>query len=242
MTREHQNLIKQFIDFKRKTWGYIEETKDCFNKMKIAEQTVAQTYPVYDHRLLCDPKSPFRLYDCLRPTLNEELRIPRELFELNSHREDIKLKIQLRNIELKIKETKAKELSQELAVQRAIVAQQKSEQETIKWHIAFLKDGRNIKQMIEDYDKVCQKLTTLQLKMDKALSDHANEIEEEKLIQIGLRQRISKLHNKVINPLLLEVKVKEELINRLSIEYNLCAKDLKMLNTIVRIPTMCQEF
>ena len=42
--------------------------------------------------------------------------------------------------------------------------------------------------------------------------------------------------------MLLEIKVKDELIRRLKNENNLNVKDLKMLNTIIRIPKMTTEF
>ena len=46
----------------------------------------------------------------------------------------------------------------------------------------------------------------------------------------------------VIKPLMFEVKVKDEIIKRMKSELDTNIRDLKMLNTIVRIPTMCQEF
>ena len=80
------------------------------NKMVIAEKIAAATYPVYDYRLLTDQYSPFRLYDCLKPVLFENLKKPIEIYENYTHAEDIKLKIQLRNVELQIKETQADHL------------------------------------------------------------------------------------------------------------------------------------
>lgn len=42
--------------------------------------------------------------------------------------------------------------------------------------------------------------------------------------------------------MILEIKVKDELIKRLKEENKLNVKDLKMLNTIIRIPKMTTEF
>ena len=47
---------------------------------------------------------------------------------------------------------------------------------------------------------------------------------------------------KVIKPMLYEIKVKDELISRIRAEYDMNAKDLKMMNTIIRIPKMTSEF
>ena len=62
------------------------------------------------------------------------------------------------------------------------------------------------------------------------------------MIKSSLQQRIVKLHNQVIKPLLFEIKVSEQLNLRLRAEYDNCAKEVKMLNTTLRIPTMSQEF
>ena len=41
---------------------------------------------------------------------------------------------------------------------------------------------------------------------------------------------------------MMENKVKDEIVKRMKAEHDLNVRDLKMLNTIVRIPTMCLEF
>ena len=93
MSREHQALIRQFIEFRTKTWEFIESLKESGHKMMLAERAVAQAYPVYDYRLLTDQFSPFKLYDCLKPELYENMKKPVEIYENHSHAEDIKLKI-----------------------------------------------------------------------------------------------------------------------------------------------------
>ena len=42
--------------------------------------------------------------------------------------------------------------------------------------------------------------------------------------------------------MMMEIKVKDELIKRLKEENSLNVKDLKMLNTIIRIPKMTTDF
>ena len=46
----------------------------------------------------------------------------------------------------------------------------------------------------------------------------------------------------MIKPLLLEVKIKEEIMKRLKKDHDLNLKDLKMVNTVLRVPTMTLEF
>jgi len=37
LTKEHQGLLKQFIEFKKSTWGEIEFIRDCAERMLVAE-------------------------------------------------------------------------------------------------------------------------------------------------------------------------------------------------------------
>ena len=41
LSKEHQLLVRQFINFRNKTWTYIDEIKEESKKMMIAERTVA---------------------------------------------------------------------------------------------------------------------------------------------------------------------------------------------------------
>ena len=50
------------------------------------------------------------------------------------------------------------------------------------------------------------------------------------------------MHGKVIKPMLLEIKIKDELISRIKAENDMNVKDLKMINTIIKIPKMTTEF
>ena len=84
MTQECQSLYKQFIDFKEKTWAVLDMRKELGDRMVYAEKLTAQTYPIYDQRLLSDPKSPLKLYDCLAPQLHEYIHKPIQLLP-NTH-------------------------------------------------------------------------------------------------------------------------------------------------------------
>ena len=51
-----------------------------------------------------------------------------------------------------------------------------------------------------------------------------------------------KQHEQVIKPLTMEVKIREELIRRMKGSHDANLKELKMLNSIIRIPKLCQDF
>ncbi len=57
-----------------------------------------------------------------------------------------------------------------------------------------------------------------------------------------MENKIKKLQSQVIKPLTIENKVKDEIIKRVKSEYDANLKLLRMLNTILRLPTMTTEF
>ena len=60
--------------------------------------------------------------------------------------------------------------------------------------------------------------------------------------QNKFKKEINHMNYKVIKPMLMEIKIKDELISRLKTENDMNVKDLKMINTIIRIPKMTTEF
>ena len=50
------------------------------------------------------------------------------------------------------------------------------------------------------------------------------------------------MNNNIIKPLIFEVFTKDELISRLRAEKELNVRDLKMMNTILRLPKMSTDF
>lgn len=73
-------------------------------------------------------------------------------------------------------------------------------------------------------------------------AEHEKRIIKEKKKQKDLKNKILDINKNVVKPMILEIKVKDELIKRLKEENKLNVKDLKMLNTIIRIPKMTTEF
>lgn len=73
-------------------------------------------------------------------------------------------------------------------------------------------------------------------------AEHEKRIIKEKKKQKNLQNKILDINKNVVKPMILEIKVKDELIKRLKEENKLNVKDLKMLNTIIRIPKMTTEF
>lgn len=76
LSQEHQNLVKQFIAFRDNTWSELEVIKDCEDRMLVAENLVAQNFPIYEQRYASDPSNPLIKYDCLAPEIRQRLRVP----------------------------------------------------------------------------------------------------------------------------------------------------------------------
>ena len=71
LSKEHRQILKQFINFKKRTWNVIDHMVDYTGRMIKYEVFQASAYPIYEQRYFADPESPFRLYDCLKPALPE---------------------------------------------------------------------------------------------------------------------------------------------------------------------------
>ena len=121
--------------------------QDYGNRMKLAEQLVSQTYPVYDSRYRSDPDSPFRLYDCLAPALKQHIPVPEVLLpksylvdigmQMKNHREKLAIeKLDFHSVQAENKELKAR------------IEAQKKELETVDWHIEFTMDKKTPKQIL----------------------------------------------------------------------------------------------
>ena len=121
--------------------------QDYGNRMKLAEQFVSQTYPVYDSRYRSDPDSPFRLYDCLAPALKQHIPVPEVLLpksylvdigmQMKNHREKLAIeKLDFHSVQAENKELKAR------------IEAQKKELETVDWHIEFTMDKKTPKQIL----------------------------------------------------------------------------------------------
>ena len=76
VSREYRDIIRQFMEFRQKTWSVIDELNDYSDRLVISEQVACQTFPVYDYRYKADPDSPFRKYDCIAPSLKHHIKVP----------------------------------------------------------------------------------------------------------------------------------------------------------------------
>ena len=112
----------------------------------------------------------------------------------------------------------------------------------MRWHIEFLKDGRNIKEVLQDYELIKTKVGNLEMQIIDMSAEHEKQMKTEQRKQKELNKKIQKLNKNMIGPLMIEIKVKDELIRRVKEENALNIKDLKMLYTILRIPKMTADF
>ena len=112
----------------------------------------------------------------------------------------------------------------------------------MRWHIEFLKDGRNIKEVLQDYELIKTKVGNLEMQIIDMSAEHEKQMKKEQRKQKELNKKIQKLNKNMIGPLMIEIKVKDELIRRVKEENALNIKDLKMLYTILRIPKMTADF
>lgn len=54
---------------------------------------------MYEHRLASDPDNPLKLYDCLAPALRQYVRIPIQRSTRLTHKENLQLQVELKELE-----------------------------------------------------------------------------------------------------------------------------------------------
>ena len=57
-----------------------------------------------------------------------------------------------------------------------------------------------------------------------------------------LKKEMRELKGCVIKPLYSELEVKDEIIKRYKTQFELNLRDLKVLNTVIKVPSLTQEF
>ena len=122
------------------------------------------------------------------------------------------------------------------------IQQLKNELELVNYQITFIKDGRSFKDLLDDYVIATTKITELENVIEELRESHRKQLGEERKKNRELTKNLRRQEALVIKPMLVEIKVKDEIARRLKLELERNLKDIKMLNTILKVPTMCQEF
>ena len=241
INKEYQALNKQFVRFRETTWTHIDRINENGERMVAAELGVAQSFPVYEQRLNADPKSPFRLFDCLIPAMRQHVRIPEAILP-KRYVTDIKLQIDLKRAKEAVKLFDTRHLNAENRILKQKVEQLQDELESVNWYIAWELRGKSPEMILLELDQTIREKKQLQLEIEHNEVKHLQEIDkwEEKLEK--LQRRNKHLQNSVIKPLIMENKVKDVIIQRVKTDYDSNLKLLKMVETILRIPAMCTEF
>ena len=228
VTLEYRNLVRQHINFRRSTWKIIDEFKDQSRQLQQAELWVSQSYPIYDQRYRADPDSPFRLYDCLVPQLKHHVKVP-DVMQSKSHIFDIKLHMNHNQIKLNLRQLKYKqiELEQENVQLKEKVKQLREELKTVNYHIEFAEDGRTPREFLTELKQYREKWAHFQVQYEIMLEreQRFEEIANKKVRDI--EKKLRDQQTKVIKPLLVELKVCEELTKRTLAQHDKNVKEFK---------------
>ena len=112
----------------------------------------------------------------------------------------------------------------------------------VKWYHEVMEGSIDKKLMIQYYNTAKQRVEKLKkahsLDMEKMQKEN-NKIKS-KLAESN--KQLKKLFNECLKPLISEVKLKDEIIERYKTKMERHDADLKMLLSIVRIPRLCTEF
>ena len=105
-----------------------------------------------------------------------------------------------------------------------------------------MEQGKDAKEVIQDYFQSLDRIIKLE---EKLIEQKKNEEKRLKIAQKKMKQMFEKIkmqQEKIIKPMLVEIKVKDTIIEQLKSDQAKNARDLKLFNAIIRLPRMTMEF
>ena len=133
-------------------------------------------------------------------------------------------------------------LKAQLVLQNEQIEQLRDELQSIDWHIQFIRDGGDYVKLIKDHKAAKVRINNLEDEIIDIRAEHEKQLNKENRKKRELKDKIIEMNNNIIKPLIFEVFTKEELIKRLRTDKELNVRDLKMMNTILRLPKMSTDF
>ena len=109
-----------------------------------------------------------------------------------------------------------KALEQDNEYLTKVNTQLKRETEAVQWYIQVFEGGQDTRDIVEIYSKLKANHTKLQSKHDTMLKDYSKEVKTLKKDLARVKANLVKQQEKVVNPLIREVKIREEKVNKYS--------------------------
>ena len=120
--------------------------------------------------------------------------------------------------------------------------QLEKEMEIVHWYQRVMEEGVDTKKMMQFYLNAKQRIAELEknheTELNRVTSDLANALNE--LEQT--KDQLYKIKSDFLVPLLQENKIKDEILKRQKDQKREFQEELKMLNAIIRLPRMCDQF
>ena len=112
----------------------------------------------------------------------------------------------------------------------------------VNWYIQVFEEGRNTKTLLNDFIVAQEEIRQLKENMSKRESKLLKKLTKKTIKLKETKEQLVKLNKEVVKPLIEEVRIKELLNQRLLEQQAINAYDLKMFNSVIRTPRLCDEF
>ena len=122
------------------------------------------------------------------------------------------------------------------------VQQLREELETVDWYTKVLESGLVTKELYEEMVKTQKKIKDIEEKMTMMTFDHEVKVSQLSTKLKTTQRYLIKTNNEVVKPLMHEIKLVEELKQRYKTQYEKNFEDLRILNAIMRLPRMSDQF
>ena len=105
-----------------------------------------------------------------------------------------------------------------------------------------MEDGINSSEVMQQYHELKKKHEKLVKEHDTYKSKVENKIGKSKKKIEQLFEKLKKQQDECVKPLIQEMKISSELLDRQNKQIDQNKKDIKMLHSILRMPAMCDQF
>ena len=112
----------------------------------------------------------------------------------------------------------------------------------MNWYIEVLEAGVDTKQMMNFYKNSKKKINEMESEFTKQERQAKKKIKNLQTKLSVTQLYLKRLYDELVKPLFAEIKLKDEIIERHIKEEAKLNNDMKMLNSVIRIPRLCGEF
>ena len=239
LTRQHHSILQQFLDWKERTYWKIRQADRQAARLGELENRLSSKTPVLEAENAVDDRTALSMYDCLIPRLKEHRRF--KIFKDSiMTTADFQAIQAVREIERELKIAQLPSVKAELQIEKKKTTQLKEEFDVIQWYITLFEDGKDSKEVIEEYYELREIHEQYVKNSEKRIDALEIELSRTLLELDEAMSQLKKQQEKVVKPLIEEVTKREVENIKLREQLRDRTKSLKIMFSMLRSPKLCE--